>query len=269
MTCWGIVNQSTPAALITGASGGIGYELAKLMANDHHNLVLVARNGPRLKQFGDELQRQFGITVWTVALDLAAPAAPQALFEELRREGVDVDILVNNAGYGKFGEFAEAVVEESIGQIQLNVTALTYLTRLFLGPMLERGSGKIMNVASTAGFQPGPLLAVYYATKAYVISFSEALANELADQGVTVTCLCPGPTATDFASRAGNDKSRLFKQLRPMDPKTVARAGYQGLLKGKTMVIPGFRNWLVAESVRFSPRKMVTAVSRWVSERAE
>ncbi len=262
-------SQSTNTALITGASGGIGYELAKLFAKDHHNLVLVARNGPRLEQVGNELQRQFGITVRTVALDLAAPAAPQSLFEELRRDGVNVDILVNNAGYGKFGEFADVPLEESAGQIQLNISALTYLTWLFLGPMLERGSGKIMNVASTAGFQPGPLMAVYYATKAYVISFSEALTNELAGKGITVTCLCPGATETAFAGRAGNDQSRLFKKLRPMEAKTVARAGYQGLLKGKTMVIPGFRNWLVAESVRFSPRKVVTAVSRWVSEKAE
>ena len=264
-----VVNQSAPTALITGASGGIGYELAKLFAKDHHNLVLVARNGPRLEQVGNELERQFGITVRTAALDLGAPAAPQSLFEELRRERVAVHILVNNAGYGKLGEFAEVGLEESVGQIQLNVTALTCLTKLFLGPMLERGSGKIMNVASTAGFQPGPLMAVYYATKAYVISFSEALANELAGKGLTVTCLCPGATETSFAGRAGNDQSRLFKKLRPMDAKTVARAGYQGLLKGKTMVIPGFRNWLVVESLRISPRKVVTAVSRWVSEKAE
>ena len=245
-------------ALITGASGGIGYELAKLFAKDHHHLVLVARNGSRLAQVGDELQRQFGITVRTLALDLAVTTVPQSLFDELRRHGVKVDILVNNAGYGKFGEFAEVALEESAGQIQLNIAALTYLTRLFLGPMLERGSGKIMNVASTAGFQPGPLMAVYYASKAYVISFSEALANELAGKGVTVTCLCPGATETGFAGRAGNDQSRLFKKLRPMEAKTVARAGYQGLLKGKTIVIPGLHNWLVAESVRFSPRKMAT-----------
>ncbi len=263
------MNDAPLTALITGASGGIGYELAKLFAKDHHNLVLVARNGPRLKQVGDELQRQFGITVRTMALDLAAPTAPQSLFEQLRRDGVKVDILVNNAGYGKFGDFAEVGLEESAGQIQLNITALTYLTKLFLGPMLERGSGKIMNVASTAGFQPGPLMAVYYATKAYVISFSEALANELAGKGITVTCLCPGATETGFAGRAGNDQSRLFRKLRPMQAKAVARVGYQGLLKGSTIVIPGFRNWLVAESVRISPRKLVTAISRWVSEKAE
>jgi uncharacterized protein len=263
------VNKTVSTALITGASGGIGYELAKLLAKDHHNLVLVARNGPRLGQIADELQRQFGIKVTTVALDLTEPDSPRSLFAQLQSDGIAVDILINNAGYGKFGEFAAIPVEDSLGQIQLNITALTYLTRLFLGPMLERRSGKIMNVASTAGFQPGPLMAVYYATKAYVISFSEALANEMAGKGVSVTCLCPGATETDFAARAGNDKTRLFKSLRPMDAKTVARVGYRGLLKGKTLVIPGLRNWLVAESVRFSPRKLVTAISRWVSESVE
>jgi hypothetical protein len=256
------MKDTSLTALITGASGGIGYELARLFANDHHNLVLVARNGPRLTQIADEMQRQFGVSVKSVALDLAASAAPQRLFDELKREGIAVDILVNNAGYGKLGEFAAIPVEESLGQIQLNVTALTFLTRLFLGPMLERGSGKIMNVASTAGFQPGPLMAVYYATKAYVISFSEALANELAGKGITVTCLCPGATDTGFASRAGNGKSRLFKQLAPMDAKTVALKGYRGLMAGKTLVIPGLKNWLLAESLRVSPRKLVTAISR-------
>jgi uncharacterized protein len=248
--------------LITGASGGIGYELAGLFARDNHNLVLVARNIDKLTQVADDLQRRFGISAKAIALDLTSQAASQSLFDQLQREGIAVDILVNNAGYGVLGRFAGMPVEESLGQIQLNITALTSLTRLFLGPMLQRGSGKILNVASTAGFQPGPLMAVYYATKAYVISFSEALANELADKGITVTCLCPGPTVTGFASRAGNDKSRLFKQLRPMDARTVALKGYRGLMSGKTLVIPGLRNWLLAESLRISPRKVVTAVSR-------
>src|SRR5580704_10021625 len=256
-------------ALITGASGGIGYELAKLFAKDHHNLVLVARSGPKLNKVADELQSEFGVSVKTVALDLSAAAAPQFLFDQLGREGLVIDVLVNNAGYGKFGEFVQIPLEESLGQIQLNVAALTHLTKIFVGPMMERGSGKIMNVASTAGFQPGPLMAVYYATKAYVISFSEALANELKDTGVTVTCLCPGATDTGFQGRAGVADTKLFKTLRPMDAKTVARDGYRGLMAGKTLVISGFRNWLVAESVRFSPRKLVTALSRKVLDKAE
>jgi uncharacterized protein len=256
-------------ALITGASGGIGYELAKLFAHNHCNLVLVARSATKLTQFADELQRQFGVSVKAIALDLTAAPAPQFLFDQLQREGIAIDFLVNNAGYGVLGEFADISLEENLGQIQLNVTALTYLTKLFLSPMLERRSGKILNVASTAGFQPGPRMAVYYATKAYVISFSEALANELHGKGITVTCLCPGATDTGFASRAGNDQTRLFKQLRPMDAKKVAHDGYRGLMAGKTLVISGFRNWLIAESVRFSPRKLVTAVSRRILDKAE
>ena len=194
-------NAQPVTALITGASGGIGYELAKLFAKDHHNLVLVARNETRLAQVAGELQRQFGISARPIVLDLGTPGSPQALFEQMQRQDIAVNILINNAGYGKLGEFAEISVEESLGQIELNVTALTCLTRLFMVPMIKRSWGKIMNVASTAGFQPGPLMAVYYATKAYVISFSEALANELADSGITVTCLCPGPTETGFAER--------------------------------------------------------------------
>jgi len=258
--------MANQTALITGASSGIGYEFAKLFARDHCNLVLVARSGDKLIKLADDLQQQFGITVKTVALDLGATPSPQFLFDQLKREGIAVDILVNNAGYGNFGEFAKMPIEEVLGQINLNITALTALTRLFAPAMLERHSGKIMNVASTAGFQPGPLMAVYYATKAYVISFTEAIANELKGSAVVVTCFCPGATETGFATRAGNDKTRLFQKFGPMDVKTVALDGYRGLMKGKTLVISGAKNWLVAESVRFAPRKAVTAISRWITE---
>jgi short-subunit dehydrogenase len=254
-------------ALITGASGGIGYELAKLFARDHHNLVLAARSSGKLSQFADELQRQFGISARPIVLDLAIASAPRSLFDQLQRDGVTIDILVNNAAYGASGEFWEIPLEESLGQIQLNVTALTALTRLFLAPMLSRKSGKIMNVASTAGFQAGPLMAVYYATKAYVISFSEALANEVSGSGVTVTCFYPGATDTGFQKRAAIEDSPLFRRLRPMDAKKVAADGYRALMNGKTLAISGFRNWLVAESVRFAPRKMVTAISRKLVEK--
>jgi len=256
-------------ALITGASGGIGYELAKLFAQDHYNLVLVARSAGKLKQFADELQKQFGISAKPIALDLSAAPASRFLFDQLQREGIAVDVLVNNAGYGRSGPFSELSLEDSLGQIQLNVTALTELTKLFLTPMLERGTGKIMNVASLAGFMPGPLMAVYYATKAYVVSFSEALANELSGSGVNLTCLCPGPTVTDFAGRAGTKDTLLMKAGRPMDAKAVARDGYRGLMAGKTLVISGFRNWLLAESTRFGPRKLVTAVSRKVMDQTK
>lgn len=256
-------------ALITGASGGIGCELAKLFAKDQYNLVLVARGAGKLTQFANELQREFGISAKAVPLDLTAASAPQFLFDKLQREGIAVDILVNNAGYGVLGEFAKVPLEDNLGQIQLNITALTHLTKLFLGPMIERRFGKVLNVASTAGFQPGPLMSVYYASKAYVISFSEALANELHATGITVTCLCPGATDTGFQGRAGLENTLLFKKLRPMDAKTVARDGYRGLMAGKVIVISGFRNWLLAESVRFSPRRLVTAVSRKVLDRAK
>jgi len=254
-------------ALITGASGGIGYELARLFARDHYNLVLVARSGDKLSQVANELQSH-GVIVKIIALDLAQAPAPKFLFDQLQRDGVAIDILVNNAGFGVFGEFAQMPEEQIFGQIDLNIRALTELTRLFLPPMVARRSGRIMNVASTAGFQPGPLMVVYYATKAYVISFSEAIANELRNSGVTVTCFCPGATHTGFARRAGVDNSRLFK-LGAMNAEKVALDGYRAVMEGRTLAISGVHNWLVAQSTRFAPRKMVTAVSRWVSEQAE
>jgi uncharacterized protein len=263
------MNANPLTALITGASSGIGYELAKLFAADGYNLVLVARSADQLKQVATDLRSQFRVTVKVIPLDLAAELAAKFLFDQLRREGIAVDILVNNAGFGAFGEFAHMPGEEILGQIQLNITALTQLTRFFLPAMLERRSGKVMNVASTAAFQPGPLMAVYYATKAYVLSFSEAIANEVRGSGVTVTCFCPGPTNTNFAKRAGTEKSRLFRQIGAMDAATAARDGYRGLMAGKTVLISGARNWMVAESVRFAPRKMVAAISRWIVEKAD
>ena len=260
------MTHANQTALITGASAGLGYEFAHLFARDKHNLVLVARSGPRLAELADQLRGQHGVAVKTIPLDLGLPHASQTLFEETQRGGIHVDILVNNAGYGISEKFADIPLEESYGQIQLNVMALTLLTRLYLGPMLERRSGRIMNVASTAAFQPGPLMAVYYATKAYVLSFSEAVADELRNTGVTVTCFCPGATLTEFQKRARTENSRLFQQLSPMDAKTVAEMGYRALMEGKTVAIAGLRNWPVAESVRFAPRKVVTAISRWVAE---
>ncbi len=259
--------MNSQTALITGASSGIGLELAKLFANDRYNLVLTARGALKLDELASQLRVQSGVSVTTISLDLTAPDAAKKLFDETQRLGIAVNVLVNNAGFGKFGEFKDVPLDESLAQIQLNITALTELTNLFLGPMLNRGSGKIMNVASTAGFQPGPLMAVYYATKAYVISFSEALANELQGTGVTVSCFCPGATDTNFQKRANMEDSRLFKRVGAMDAKAVARDGYRGLMKGKPLVISGVRNWLVAESVRFAPRKLVTSISRWVQEK--
>jgi hypothetical protein len=258
-------NSSMSTVLITGASGGIGYELAKLFARDHHNLVLVARSADKLAQVATELQAH-GITVKTIALDLAAPPAPKFLFDQVQREGVIIDVLINNAGFGIFGEFAQMPEQEILGQIDLNIRALTELTRLFLPAMVKRRSGRIMNVASTAAFQPGPLIAVYYATKAYVLSFSEAIANELRHSGVTVTCFCPGATHTDFARRAGIENSRIFK-LGAMSAEKVALDGYRAVMEGRTLAVSGVHNWVVAQANRLAPRKMATAVSRWVAEK--
>jgi uncharacterized protein len=251
--------------LITGASGGIGYEFAKLFARDHFNLVLVARSDDKLRRVADELQAH-GVNVKRIALDLSDLSAPKSLFEQLQRESISVDILINNAGFGAYGKFAQLSESEILGQIDLNVRALTELTRLFLPPMIARRNGKIMNVASVAGFQPGPLMAVYYATKAYVISFSEAIANEVQGSGVTITCFCPGATHTGFARRAGIEQSRLFN-LGAMGAERVARDGYRALMKGRTLAISGAHNWMIAQSGRFAPRKMVTAISRWVTEK--
>jgi uncharacterized protein len=250
--------------LITGASGGIGYEFAKLSARDRFNLVLVARSRDRLTQVASELQAQ-GVNVKTIPLDLSSPSAPKSLLDQLQHENAVIDILINNAGFGVCGEFTKMPESEILGQIDLNIRALTELTRLFLPAMIARGHGKIMNVASTAGFLPGPLMAVYYATKAYVISFSEAVANEVRSSGVTVTCFCPGATHTGFANRAGIEQSRLF-QFGAMSAERVALDGYRALMKGRTVAFSGAQNWLIAQSTRFAPRNIVTAISRWVSE---
>ncbi|HKD82792.1 MAG TPA: SDR family oxidoreductase [Candidatus Angelobacter sp.] len=256
--------QKPETALITGASSGIGVDLARLMA-PRFDLAITARNQTDLEKIARELQAQHGNHVHVIPADLAKPEAPMQIFAEIERRGLSVDALINNAGFGLYGRFAENDLQQELEMIQVNITALTSLTKLALPGMLVRKHGRIMNVASTAGFQPGPLMAVYYATKAYVIMFSEAIANELAGSGVTVTCLCPGATATRFAGRANMEHSRLFR-LGAMKPQRVAQAGYDGMMAGKTMVVPGFINKTIAMSVRLSPRKLVTAISRSLQE---
>ncbi len=254
-------------ALITGASTGIGYDLARLMAPDF-DLILVARSRDRLENLRHELQAKYRTQIHNMPADLSRPEAPEGLFAEIARRGLQVDALINNAGFGVYGRFSETSLHDELQMVQLNLTALTYLTKLALPGMLERRHGRIMNVASTAGFQPGPLMAVYYATKAYVISFSEAIANELKGTGVTVTCLCPGPTETEFASRAHLERTRLFK-LGGMTSESVARIGLRAMLRGRTLVIPGVKNKLLAQSTRFAPRKVVTAIARKIQESVE
>jgi short-subunit dehydrogenase len=252
-------------ALITGASFGIGLELTRIFAREGHNLVLVARNADRLRQLAAEVEKAHGTRSLILATDLTEPGAPAYVLDQTTRADIQVEVLVNNAGFGQYGLFAENDLEECLRQIQLNVTTLTHLTRLYLPAMIERGSGRILNVASTAAFQAGPLMAVYYATKAYVLHFSEAIGNELGGTGVTVTCLCPGPTATEFQKRANLEGIRLTK-FGTMDAHTVAEDGYRALMAGNPVVISGFKNWLVAQSVRFAPRRMVTAVARKLQE---
>jgi short-subunit dehydrogenase len=254
-------------ALITGASGGIGLELAKVLARNGFDIALVARKRDTLEAAAGQLEGKFNVTAHVFAADLRLKEAPQAIFDFLRNENIPIDILVNNAGFGLGGEFAETDIHRELEMIQVNIAALTQLTKLFLPAMIKRKSGRILNVASTAAFQPGPLMSVYYATKAYVLSFSEALAEELRESGVTVTALCPGPTKTDFATTAQVGHSRLFTLFGVADAASVAEFGYQAMMQGKRVAIPGIRNKLVAEGHRFFPRLLVTKVARLAQEK--
>lgn len=258
-------DQAPNTVLITGASSGIGRELALLFARDGYRLVLVSRSQQALTALADTLQNKHGVCVNVIAMDLACAEAAASLLQELQQRQLHIDILVNNAGFGVYGEFHRADRAVQLEMIQLNVTTLTDLTKLLLPDMVSKRSGKILNVASTAAFQPGPLMAVYYATKAYVLSFSEALANELHGSGVTVTVLCPGPTPTGFQRRAGVQSSRVFSG-HMVDAATVARIGYEGLMRGRLLVIPGVRNRLLACLVRVVPRQTVTRIVRSIQE---
>ena len=260
-----MLNADRKTALITGASFGIGLEFARIFAREGYNLVLVARTGDKLRQLASELEKAHGTRSLILATDLTEPGAPAYVLDQTSRADIQVDVLVNNAGFGQYGFFAENDLEECLHQIQLNVTTLTHLTRLYLPAMIERKTGHILNVASTAAFQPGPLMAVYFATKAYVLHLSEALANELHGTGITITCLCPGATATEFHKRA-NATAQRFLKFGSMDARTVAEDGYQALMAGKPVVISGFKNWLLAQSVRFGPRRLVTAMARKAQE---
>ena len=259
--------SSLKTALVTGASSGIGLEFAKLLAREGHDLVLVARRREALEEVARELAVKHGVAVHVIAKDLAAPDSAAEIFGELETEHIVVDILVNDAGLGLHGRFWETDLERQIEIIQVNVVALTALTGRFLPGMVARGRGRIVNVASTAAFQPGPYMAVYYATKAYVLSFSEALAVELSDTGVTVTALCPGPTVTEFQTAAGLEDTLLFRGPFVMKAEKVARAGWAGAKRGKRVVIPGLANKLLKGIVRFSPRRLVIAVAGRMQEK--
>src|SRR4051794_32676066 len=255
-----------PTALITGASSGIGLELAREAARDGHDLVLVARNRERLDTVARGLAEKYGVRVSVIARDLAHPDAAADLESELSGRGVAVDVLVNNAGFGVYGFFAQTRIEDELEMIEVNVSALTRLTKTFLRGMLERRRGWILNVASTAAFQPGPIMAVYYATKAYVLSFTEALASEVSGTGVHVTALCPGPTRTEFQQRAGFKPIPLLKTPLVLTAADVARAGWQGMKRGQRIVVPGPANRLLVQALRVTPRRLVTAVIRRLQE---
>jgi hypothetical protein len=261
------MTDTTPAAirgtaLVTGASSGIGAALARLFAASGFDLVLVARREDRLIELSDELTNRHGTRSTVLVSDLGRQNAPADLVARLDTLGICVSVLVNNAGFGLYGPFAATSWDSELDMLRVNIVALTALTKLLLPGMLARRDGRILNVASTAAFQPGPLMAVYYATKAYVLSFSEALANELKGTGVTVTALCPGPTASGFQGTARLEKSRLVSLVRLQTTEQVARAGYEGLMKGKAIVIPGLMNWLGAQSPRILPRSWVRFIVR-------
>lgn len=256
-------------ALVTGASSGIGYELAKLLARDGFDLVLVARSRERLKTIARALQNTHGIKAYTIASDLSESGAASRIVRAINQEGVQVDVLVNNAGFGSYGEFARTRPEVMTEMVQVNAGAVIHLTRLLVPGMIDRGRGRILVVASLAGFQPGPLMAVYYATKAFLISFSEALQEELRGTGVTVTVMCPGPTRTGFGKRARMLSSRLFsgRTLRVMEPGPVARHGYRAMLAGRMFSVPGFANKALVLASKFSPRIVTRRVTKFLQDR--
>ena len=258
-------SESSKTALITGATVGIGYELTKLFARDGYHLVLVARNEKALNDRKLELEKAFDVQVTIVSKDLGNPGAADEIYQQLAKNGVVIHTLVNNAGFGLLGNFVGLDYQRQLNMIDLNIISLTALCKLFLHDMLQRGRGNIMNVASTAAFQPGPGMSVYYATKAYVLHFTEALAYELKDTGVKVSALCPGPTATEFQERAGFRNPMLMKG-HVMTAAAVAKAGYAGLQRGKTIIIPGFMNKMLAYSVRFTPRQIILAIVGWLQK---
>jgi short-subunit dehydrogenase len=247
-------------ALITGASLGLGREYARLFAADGHDVVLVARTESKLRELATELEKKPGVKAHVLVEDLGDAAAPDRILEAVQKLGLEIEFLVNNAGFGSNGSFWKLDVARETEMVQVNVTALLRLTRLFLPQMVKRGHGRVLNIASTAAFVPGPFMATYYASKAFVVSHSEALAYELRGTGVTVTAHCPGATQTEFARTAGNDTSVLFK-LAVADARHVASHGYRAMLAGRVVSIYGVMNWLLVQSQRLAPRALLRAIA--------
>lgn len=253
-------------ALITGASSGIGKEFAQIHAEKGGDMIIVARRADKLETLKQELEEKYKVQVMAIAKDLTAPEAPKEIYDEVSKAGIQVDYLLNNAGFGGHGKFHERAWEQDLAMIHLNIIALTALTRFFLPDMVNRNQGKILNVSSTASFMPGPLQAVYFATKAYVTFFSNAIAEELHDTNVTVTTLLPGATETEFAQTSGMENTDLFKKT--VTARSVAEDGYNGMLKGKLDVISGLTTMqkLMIATVPLSPKKMVLTQVRKMQE---
>jgi len=247
--------------LITGASSGIGMGLAKLFAADGSDLVLVARREDRLNELAEELKSEHGIEVHVLPKDLSKKTSPKEIFNHLKKEKIEIDVLVNNAGFGSRGMVSELDTDLQVDMVQVNVAALTHLTSLFLPGIIERGQGGILNVGSLAGFQPGPNLAVYFATKAYVLSFTEALAEEISNPNIKISCFAPGPVKTEFGEKSDLENSLLFK-VSLMDLEPAVKAGYEGFRKGKTIVIPGLKQQIVPFLNRFTPRLIVRKIAK-------
>lgn len=258
-------SSTARTALITGASSGIGKALAENFARDGYHLVLAARGVARMESLAAELRQRHGVTVTVIGADLETNDGATRLHADIHRRGIVLSALVNNAGYATFGEFKDANLTTELAMMQLNMNTVVALTRLFL-PDLLATRGKILNTASTAAFQPGPYMAVYYATKAFVLSFSEAIAAELQGSGVTVTALCPGPTASGFQDKADMQHSALVNGKKLPSSEAVAAAGFQAMQRGQRVYIPGVMNWIMAQSIRFTPRTWVTAMVRQMSK---
>jgi short-subunit dehydrogenase len=251
-----------PSPGIAGSLSGIGLELARCFATDGSRLVLVARNTAALEKLAGDLRRDHHVEVVVLTADLSRPETPGKISSELQGRGVVMDILVNNAGFGAHGRFTELPLQRQLEIIQVNLTALTELTGRFLPGMIERKRGGVLNVASVAGFVPGPGMAIYYATKAFVLSFTEALAAELAHTGVTISAVCPGPTATNFGEVAQFDKERQAIRVPGMTARAVAIQGHRAFRKGRVVAVTGIQNRLVVFLAWLMPRSWVRTIAR-------
>ncbi len=252
-----------PLALITGASSGIGKALTEEFAQAGYDVILAARTAPKLEAQAADLKQRFGITAHVIVCDLQTTDGATHLHAEIKNRDLMLSALVNNAGFGTFGNFNDMPLDSQLGMVELNVAAVVGLTKLFL-PDLLATKGKILNLASTAAFQPGPYMAVYFATKAFVLSFSQALAAELASAGVTVTALCPGPTASGFQDRAAMQHSATVKGKHLPSSERIARKGFHAMQRGRRVYIPGVKNWILAQLPRFTPRRLVTFIALFV-----